>query len=371
MKKVIAIKPVQQTGPMMVTWDLGRRCNYDCSYCQAHHHNNYSKHRTLDECTTVFDFIKEWTDTYNSYRNTEFPTTINFTGGEPTNNPNFWKILEYISQRDPAISLSLTTNGAFNKKYVDHIVKYMSGVTVSYHTEADPMLKEQVIQNVLELSKHKIWMQVNLMMHVDHWDECVAVYERLKSHNVTVKLRPIGDGAFAIKGWFIDTDGSNRRTTHEYSEAQQEWFWKQHGVDYKAVKQSAGHDMGRQCCGNRELCGKSECKTDQPEAKWEDISLINTEFKGWSCMVDWYFLHIDHETELVYHHQTCRAKHGKQVGAIGSLTDTKAMLDTMKARLSNKVIDHIICPNSRCGCGMCVPKAKDAQVFEEIFNEKR
>ena len=56
MYKAIAIKPVH-TGPMMVTWDLGRRCNYDCSYCTAIHHNNTSRHRSVDELKNTFDFI--------------------------------------------------------------------------------------------------------------------------------------------------------------------------------------------------------------------------------------------------------------------------------------------------------------------------
>ena len=32
-----------------VTWDLGRRCNYDCSYCPVTRHDNFSPHATLDE----------------------------------------------------------------------------------------------------------------------------------------------------------------------------------------------------------------------------------------------------------------------------------------------------------------------------------
>jgi len=32
-----------------VTWDIGRRCNYDCSYCPAHRHDNFSPHATLEE----------------------------------------------------------------------------------------------------------------------------------------------------------------------------------------------------------------------------------------------------------------------------------------------------------------------------------
>jgi hypothetical protein len=88
-------------------------------------------------------------------------------------------------------------------------------------------------------------------------------------------------------------------------------------------------------------------------------------------MVDWYFLHIDHETELVYHHQTCRAKHGGQIGSIGSLQDTDTMLNELTARLSKPEIDPIVCPNKLCSCGMCVPKAQNLDEYKKIFTEKR
>ena len=41
-----------------VTWDLGRRCNYDCSYCPTHRHDNFSSHATLDELKSRVEGIK-------------------------------------------------------------------------------------------------------------------------------------------------------------------------------------------------------------------------------------------------------------------------------------------------------------------------
>lgn len=362
MQKTIAIKPIN-IDPMMVTWDLGRRCNYDCSYCEARHHNNYSKHRSLEECKDVYQFIKDWTGTYNEHRNNKFSTTINFTGGEPTNNPDFWNIIKYIREDDKDIKLSLTTNGTWHKKHTDFIVENMNGVTISYHCEADDKIKSMVLDNICRLKETNLWLQVNLMLHVDYFEECKQVYEELKQLNVNVKLRPIGDGNVAIMGWFKDTDGNMRRTTHEYTEEQQEWFYKQHGKDYKTEKEAKGTDLGRQCCGSRQLCGKVD-------NSWQPITLVDTHFKDWYCMVDWYFLHIDHETELVYHHQTCQAYHGKRKGSIGSLQEKDKLLSDLKHRLTNDDTP-IICPNERCGCGMCVPKSKDLTEYKEIFNAIR
>ena len=367
MIKTIAIKPID-VGPMMVTWDTGRRCNYDCSYCGAAHHNNYSRHRNVDELKTVFDFIIAYTTTLNSVRKFPFNTHLNFTGGEPTVNPHFWKLVEYAKVIAPEFKLSLTTNGAWHSKNTPTIINNFSGVTVSYHAEADETLRKSVLENILALAQTKLWLQVNLMMHVDHWDHCVEIYYILKQAKVNVKIRVIGDGNIMRKGWFQDSDGSNRRTTHDYTVEQQEWFWNENGIKDKASATASGTDVGRQCCGSRSLCAKT---TESTEA-FQPINVIDTHFKGWHCSVDYYFLHIDQETEEIFHHQTCRAKHGNTVGPIGTLANTMIVLDELKNRLGLNgpvPFDPIICPNNRCGCGMCVPKAKSLDEYKEIFNE--
>jgi hypothetical protein len=198
------------------------------------------------------------------------------------------------------------------------------------------------------------------MMHQEHWDHCVSIYNILKEHNVNVKIRVIGDGNVTRKGWFQDADGGNRKTTHEYTIEQQEWFWEQNGIKDKATTVQNGTNVGRQCCGSRTLCGKVD-------NAWTPVNVINTEFKGWNCSVDYYFLHIDQETEEIYHHQTCKAKHGNTVGPIGLLSDTVTVMNDLRDRLTRN--EPIICPNNRCGCGMCVPKAQSLTEYKEIFNE--
>ena len=38
-------KHVQES--VKVEWNLGKRCNYDCSYCPAEIHDNFSKHTDI------------------------------------------------------------------------------------------------------------------------------------------------------------------------------------------------------------------------------------------------------------------------------------------------------------------------------------
>jgi MoaA/NifB/PqqE/SkfB family radical SAM enzyme len=348
-----AIHPVDRNA-FLVIWDTGRRCNYDCTYCESTRHNNYSSHKSLDELKASFDFIQTYTALYNSKRKQPFSTHINFTGGEPTVNPNFWNLVDYISTHDNVV-MGLTTNGAWGKKNTQKILEKFEWVTVSYHAEAHETLKQQVIDNIFELHNSSINLSVNLMLHVDYWDECMQVYEKLKAAGIKCNPRPIGDGALTIKGWFSDSEGVMRRTSHEYTVEQQAWFWNQAGVTNPPKTVAEGNQMGRSCCGGVCLKGKVN-------SEWQPIKLIDTHFEDWQCMVNWYFLYIDQETKEVYHHQTCKALFDKQRGSIGNLDD----VDSIYKFVEHHYNDTIVCPNPRCGCGMCAPKAQDVNEFKII-----
>jgi MoaA/NifB/PqqE/SkfB family radical SAM enzyme len=360
MIKTTAIRPINNDG-FGVIWDTGRRCNYDCTYCEATRHNNYSKFKSLEEYTTTFKFIDQWTKLYNSHKKKTASTNINFTGGEPTANPNFWELVDHIKKHDSAYHLSLTTNGAWGEQYRQKIIDNFGGVTISFHVEADSKQKDRVIENIIALSKTDIWLQVNIMLHIDYWDETVQLYERLKSLGINCKPRPIGDGNLIHKGWFIDSDGTNRRTSHEYTLEQQAWFFKESGIKKNPESVEEGNQIGRSCCGSRPLEGKID-------NEWHPIKFIDTNFKNWYCMVNWFFLFIDQETNNVYHHQTCKATHDGAPGPIGTLNNTSAMFKDLEEYFKNPI--PIICPNQRCGCGMCIPKAESLDEFNLLKSSK-
>lgn len=356
MIETTAIRTINKD-PFMVIWDIGRRCNYDCSYCEATRHNNYSKHKSLDELKDTFNFVLDWTDIQNSVKKNKSLVAINFTGGEPTANPVLWEFVDYIKSREQSISLSLTSNGAWGSKYCNNIIKNFDHITVSYHAEAHENLKKLVIENILTLKKAGISLQVNVMLHVDYWEETVNVYNLLKDKGIKAKPRPIGDGNIVRKGWFLDTDGTMRRSSHEYTPEQQSWFFNEMGINNVPGSSAEGNQFGRACCGGRCLEGKVD-------GQWKPINFINTNFKNWHCMIDKFFLFIDQETREVYHHQTCKALPDKQIGSLGKLDNSKQLLADLSDRLSKDIT--IICPNDRCGCGMCIPKAQDLEDFNEL-----
>jgi len=358
MIKTTAINLIKEE-PMMVTWDVGRRCNYDCSYCESSRHDLVSPLHTFEELKQTFLFIKEWTTVYNQKRKSTSFTNINFTGGEPTVNLNFWKLARYIKETDDSFRLSLTTNGTWSHKKHDEILELFGGVTISYHAEADAKLKKKVLDNIKLLHRSNIWLQVNVMLHVDHFDECIEVCEELKALGIKHNPRPIGDGSIERSEWFIDADGSRRRTSHAYNQKQQEWFFNYVGAPSSTQDKKEGTELGRTCCGQR-------CTIGKVNDEWKEVKLVDTHFKDWHCMVDWYFLHIDQHTGLIYHHQTCQALLNKKRGALGHILEKDSLIQDLKNRLNQPIVEHIVCPNNRCGCGMCVPKSKEFTDFEKI-----
>ena len=335
--------------PMMVTWDIGRRCNFDCTYCESTRHNTYSPPASLNDLIYTFEFIKDYTELYNQ------PTAnINFTGGEPTVNPRFWELISHI-RNNSKFQLGLTSNGTWPEKHIDFIKENFVGVTLSYHAEADEKLKQKTIKNAELVYSTGMWLTVNVMMHTDYWDECVNVHNYLKSLGIKSIPTIIGDGSLGFTDWFEDADGTLRRTSHPYTEEQQQWYFTEKGLPPNIIeKVASGHTLPRGCCGARSIQGSCN-------GCWQNVQAVNTNFENWYCSVNHYFLHIDQHTGKVYHHQTCQAKFDGR-GPIGNLNNTDHILNYA---YENK--DRVIvCPNQRCGCGMCVPKAKLLSVFNTL-----
>ncbi len=339
----------EDSNPFMITWDLGRRCNFDCSYCPAHRHDNFSSHASLTELKTTCDFLIEYITLISQYRYDK-NFCISFTGGEPTVNPNFIEFAEYLNtewkkklSEDINIKLDVTSNGAMSEKIADSIIRNFHHATISYHAEVSDNIKQNVIERIYQLHEG-INIKVNVMMHADQFDHCVDICNLLKERNIKYIPRPIGE----------DPD-SLLKTAHKYSDKQKEWYSNFYNMPITSTT--------RPCCGGRTftLCNKNE------SVETKVIGFRN--FKDWYCSVNWYFLHIEQQTDLIYHHQTCQANFNGKRESIGTISNYQDIINNLKTNLKNKNVPTIICPNKLCGCGLCVPKSKNKQeYFKAISN---
>jgi sulfatase maturation enzyme AslB (radical SAM superfamily) len=367
-----------------VTWDLGRRCNYDCSYCPAHRHDNFSPHASLDELKSNTDFLFEYIDTYMQYRNFK-NSSISFTGGEPTVNPNFIPFIQYLKEKYEAdyadkwdATFALTSNGAMSQGMAQKIMENMKHCTVSYHAESDPKLKKQVKSRILQFytdgPNYNFTVSVNVMFHAAYFDECKELCEWLHDNNIKYVPRIIGE-----------EKGSRSNFSHQYTEEQLDYiknYWNYKNAklnnnieladklqnvskattEKNKTSKKDGWAIGRPCCGSREMCLSSNGN----EKKGTFVDFRN--FKGWHCSVNWFFLHLEQQTDSVYHHQTCQARFDQTRGPIGKISQGSDILKNLRAQLETNSMPSIICPKHTCGCGLCAPKSAYHDNYETVLS---
>jgi sulfatase maturation enzyme AslB (radical SAM superfamily) len=220
-----------------VTWDLGRRCNYDCSYCPSHRHDNFSSHATLEDLKKNADFVFKYIDLYMTYRDYK-RASINFTGGEPTVNPNFIEFAEYFRKKYDEeyankweCAFTLTSNGAMGKKIANSVLENFNHITISYHAEADVTIKEQVKRRIIQFSKegpaHDANISINVMFHAAYFDECKELCSFLDDNNIKYVPRIIGE-----------EPDSKSNFAHQYTDDQLQWFkdyWNDNTKKVQAV----------------------------------------------------------------------------------------------------------------------------------------
>ena len=122
-----------------------------------------------------------------------------------------------------------------------------------------------------------------------------------------------------------------------------------------------GLKIGRPCCGSRTMCLSKD--GEDRKSKFVDFR----EFKGWHCSVNWFFMHIEQQTDSVFHHQTCQAQFGQTRGPIGKLSEGDKILAELKQYLESGIMPTIICPKHTCGCGLCAPKASTKENYEKVI----
>ena len=161
-----------------VEWNLGKRCNYDCSYCPAEIHDMVSEH-------TDIQILKNTVDELSKLKNVR----ISFTGGEPFVHPDITTLLNYAR---PKVSwINVTTNGTRTKNfYVDMLQKYLDHIVFSLHFEYDWERVLETIISVHNTSKNKMVL-VHVMMINQRLNDVIDACRRLSNAGIPYALRPI------------------------------------------------------------------------------------------------------------------------------------------------------------------------------------
>lgn len=281
-----------------VEWNLGKRCNYDCSYCPSVIHDNSSPH-------TDIEILKASVDKLMTLGK---PIRLSFTGGEPTVHPQFRELLMYC--KHVGISwISVTSNGTLPAEF------YMSlpvdQLLFSVHFEYDWMRVCNTVKKVDDMTNISVIAQ--LMAHHDHMAEVMAIYVTLYANGTSTTVRRIR--------W---TEGDHDLFDDmRYHPDDLQWI-KDHSATVKANTVITNED------GTHIMYHANDI-----------IKLHLNKFKDWTCNAGIESLMVNWDGDV--HRATCRVG-----GSLGNIYEGTFL----------QPVDPVTCDRNFCTCAADIPITK-------------
>lgn len=281
-----------------VEWNIGKRCNLDCTYCPAEIHDNHSEHKHYKQMLDVIDALAEL----------DKPIRLSLTGGEPCVHPNIIDIIEHAEQRLDWINI--TTNGTMPPKLYARL--RVSHYVFSLHVEDDNNW-ERCASNILHWTQlnemeRGIPFQVNLMAHHEHMDRVKRCAMLFDGHHIPYVVRRI---RWTEKhDWFNDM---------KYQPKDLQWI-----LDTSAT-------------------AKENCVIDDETLMHANDVIKHhlNQFEGWTCNAGIESLMINWDGEV--HRATCRVG-----GSLGNIYDGSFEMPE----------DPIVCTRKWCTCAADIPLTK-------------
>lgn len=275
---------------VIVTWMLGKRCNYDCSYCPPHLHDLASPHLDLDVVKNFLAKIDKWAEE-NQKR-----LRFSLTGGEPYVHPDILTILENIfCLRTASDQLTVITNGSLPLSLYQKSLEYVTNLTISIHLERSQDEVEKVVAKIIELNRnHGKFLNVNLICVATELEMVKRVKATLEDNNVKHVLR-------RIRPNFDENDQLYRPHQHKRDNSLAQLPIAQQAKaknDYKLLRVERIQDLYSMYYNQEEL---DWFKENIAEVWWENMGLwyendvylngnsddlLNrdlTGFQGWTC----------------------------------------------------------------------------------------
>ena len=364
-----AIDPINKI-LFLLDWELTLKCNLDCAYCPStgiyQSHDNSTRHPPLADCLKTIDFMFEYADMYMSLRPKSLrQVVLNVYGGESLHHPDIVTVLEQVHQRYQQyrdrwnLTITTTTNAIVSDKKFAKIIPLIDEFTTSYHTHTTNKQKRQFKKNLLAIQAAGRRLKCVVLMHseselfADATDMIAWLTENDIRHLPRALDRFSDDFNYEpqqIK-WFDNIYQSKSfNSTSKLTK-----------LSPDVVKSTNMLDLGRACCGGRQLHQDQNYKT-------RDFFVANR-FPDWSCSVNHFFLYIKQYTGDVFVNKDCKMNFNGTVGAIGNLKQADQLLNETKNYIDTDTMPVIQCKKSQCLCGLCAPKASTRGEYDTIIKK--
>lgn len=283
-------------GAIKVEWNLGKRCNYDCSYCPSSIHDNTSPH-------TDIEILKATVDKLATLGK---PIRLSFTGGEPCVHPKFQELITYC--RFKGIHwISVTTNGT--RPYEFYRILPVNQYVFSIHLEYDWMRPVTTLMKLADMTTFKLVGQI--MAHHDFIPYTKVVKGMLDEHRIPNTVRRI-----------------------RWTEGDHDLFddMRYHPDDLIWIKE-------------QDATVKGNCVIDDSQIIHANdiIKLHLNKYKDWTCNAGIESLMINWDGDV--HRATCRVG-----GSLGNIYEGTFLQPT----------DPITCDRNFCTCAADIPITKYA-----------
>ena len=196
-KKLVAIRSLRsahhakyiEPTVVLVNWNLGKRCNYDCSYCSPHVHDWVSPHHPIEYIENFVTQVNAWAVSQNKTFN------MSITGGEPFVHPDIIEILKTIKEASAFDNqLVVITNGSLPLKLYKESLKYLTHLTVSLHLEKSDSETQATLEKIVKIHQQypDHWISVQVMCAPGKLDFVEnTIIPLLESNGVKFTLRRI------------------------------------------------------------------------------------------------------------------------------------------------------------------------------------
>lgn len=176
MFKVTSRWPHQES--IKVEWNLGKRCNYDCTYCPSFIHDNVSAHTNISILKSTADQLCEIGK----------PVRISLTGGEPGVHPDIEELLDYLKCKNVSW-VNLTTNGTRGYSWYLNNEMYFNHLVFSLHFEHDWIRILDTILKFYDSTERDFF--VNIMAHHNYMINVRSVVKKFNEIGIKYAVRRI------------------------------------------------------------------------------------------------------------------------------------------------------------------------------------